>query len=202
MVIANVPDSEWILAGADGAFATLIKKAMKGQQSFIDNMDQFINEKERSKAYGFAIELVVVGPDGGDFLICFNQGGVQPKPRNLPIRNTVIMDEDTVIRMATFDLSNLVVVCPDGCNLSGLEAFVWMIDHNMQDRLPEFKTITTLAEAMAHQEIKFAGDVPNVDIIEWQHIYHKVVNGYMIPIVKEIMIAGAKRMKETEHAKD
>ena len=191
-MMTDIPDDVWILRGKVGAAAALIKKAMRGQKVILNDF----SEEEKKKGYGFGCQLVIQGEDGGVFLLCFSKDGLQPKPPEVAIRNTVVTDEDTLVSLATPDVSKLVVEIPDGSELSGLEAFVWLVDGGYQDRLPELRPIMTITEACANQKIYFSGNVPNVDMVEWQRIYNKALNTYAIPMIRDIMVQWAKHSKE------
>jgi hypothetical protein len=195
----DIPDSDWILRGADGSAAALIKKAMKVQPEILGDF----SEEEKKQGDGFACQLIIDGEDGGIFLLQFNsETGLSPKPLGVPIRNTVWSDEDTLISLGSLDVSDIVVIKQDPddkeeVELTGLEAFVWLIDNGKQDLLPELHTITTIMEASAEGKIKFGGKVPqNVDLVKWQGIYNEAINKRLIPMIKEQMVLWAKRAKE------
>ena len=189
MTMTQIPDSDWIVAGPDGAMAALIKKAMRAQPKILNDF----SEDEKRKAYGFALRLVIDGDDGGIFLLCFTKDGLQPKPPEIPIRNTVFTDEDTLLKLATLKLSDLDVIIPGGKELFGLDAFVWCIDNGHQDKLPHLETLTTIIDACAEGKIKFGGgEVPKLDMIKWQEVYEKALNNYALPIVRDMMVRAAR----------
>jgi hypothetical protein len=196
----EIPDSDWILAGADGAAAGLIKKLMK--LKYQSEILKDFSEEEKSKGNGFACQVIIMGNDGGIFNICFSkEDGLQPKPLDVPVRNQVAVDEDTLLNLCIPDVSGLVIETPEGNELSGLEAFVWMIDNNHEDQLPEFKPIKTIEEVFTDQRIKFGGgDMPNIDMVKWQEIYNKALNGYAIPMMRDIMITAARKVKKDKEA--
>jgi len=193
----QIADSDWILAGAGSTSAVLIKKAMRIQPEILDDFP----EEEKQKADGFALRLIIDGEDGGEFLLMFSsKRGLEPKSPGIPIRNTVWSDEDTLVSLGTLDVSDFVLVKPDGTEITGLEAFVWAIDNGFQDRLPEFHTLTTILDAVSEGKIRFGGDVPqNVDMVRWQGIYNEALNHRLIPMVKEMMVTWAKKAKESAH---
>lgn len=198
----DVPDSQWILNGAGSPAAALIKKAMKVQPEILGDF----SEEEKKKGDGFALQLVIDGEDGGTFLLQFHSDtGLSPKPLGVPIRNIVWTDEDTLVSLVSLDVSDIVVIKKDETDaeeviINGLEAFVWLVDHGMQDKLGELHTITTIMEASAQGKISFGGSVPqNVDLVKWQEVYNDTLNRRLIPMVKDLMLMWAKKSKEKEN---
>ncbi|GAH47350.1 unnamed protein product [marine sediment metagenome] len=130
-----------------------------------------IPEEKRQEGYGRAAKMIIDGPQGGIFDLWFTESGVQEKPPEVPIKNTVYMTEDTLLNLITpeADLDTLV-------SLVDREGGIDKVIPQLYPRL-DFRT------ALANQLITVSGDKPDVDSEEWAQIIERVLLKIAFPIV-------------------
>lgn len=128
-------------------------------------------EEKRREGYGRAAKLIIDGPQGGIFEIWFCEEGIQPKPAEVVIKNTVYMSEDTLLNLITpnVDTDTLVALIE---KTGGIERAI----PQLYPRL-DFRT------AFANRLISIDGDRSDVDSEEWAQIIDKFLLKIAFPIV-------------------
>jgi len=141
-----------------------------------------IPEEKRQQGYGRAAKMIVDGPGGGIFEFWFSEK-LEPKPPDVPIKNTVYMSEDTLLNLITpdVDLDTLVSLIK---RTGGVKEAI----SQLYPRL-DFRT------ALANRLITISGDTADVDSEEWAQLIEKAVLKIGFPIVIRGMLRKAREKK-------
>lgn len=186
---------QWILAGEEGWVARLLRACMASQSKLLDKFP----EVERKKGYGFACQLVVNGEGGGVFDLWFCDQGLQPKPPEVPLRNTVTISTDTLFDLITPDVSELMWHRKNEEH-RGLAALAkmteGMTDADVESKvLPRLRSRLHFRRAVANQLIEFGGEKPDIDSEMWSVIFDKVIYELAFPIVIKGLISQGKKQR-------
>lgn len=137
-------------------------------------------EEKKQAGYGRAAQLIIDGPEGGVFDLCFCEQGVKPRPDDMAIKNVVYMSEETLLDLLTpnVELDKLtdIVEKEGGVNKAIMQLY---------PRL-DFRT------AVANRLITISGDKSDIDSEEWARILETVMLKLAFPIV----IRGMLRTKQ------
>ena len=188
-------NAQWILAGENGWVARLLKGCMDSQYKLLGEFP----ETERKKGYGFACQLVVSGDEGGVFDLWFCEKGLQPKPPEVPLRNTVTISVDTLFDLITPDVSSLIFH-GNTEEYRGLAALARMTEKmteaDVESKvLPRLRPRLNFRKAYANGLIEFGGDKPDIDSEMWSVLFDKVIYGLAFPIVIKGMISQGKKQR-------
>jgi hypothetical protein len=152
-------------------------------------------EDQRKNGYGFACQLVISGDGGGVFDLWFCEKGLQPKPPEVPLRNTVTLSTETLFDLLTPDVSSLVYR-RDNEECRGLAALAKMAEVDGEDQiLPRLRPRLYLRKAVANQLIEFGGEKPDIDSEMWSSIFDRVIYDLAFPIVIKGLINQGKKQR-------
>jgi hypothetical protein len=143
------------------------------------------SEAERREGYGNAARVIVPGPEGGIFYLWFTERGIDYKPADIPVRNTLyIGTEDTLLNMITPDVS--------------LEELVCLIQEESVDAVAtKLKPLLDPRTAFSNGLIFIGNEDPNTittanDSERWAQVFDKFLHGVAFPITIRQMLKGAK----------
>jgi len=142
-----------------------------------------VPEEKRRQGYGRAAKMIVDGAGGGIFELWFCEDGVQPKPADVPIKNTVYMSEDTLLNLITPDVD--------------LDTLVNLIEKagGVDEAIPQLYPRLDFRTALANRLVTIDGDTADVDSEEWAQIIEKAVLKIGFPIVIRGMLRKAREKK-------
>jgi hypothetical protein len=133
-------------------------------------------ESERAKGYGYAAKFIVEGPEGGVFYLWFSDKGIGYKPDNIPVRNELYCNEDTLLDIITPKIT--------------AEELVDLIkkEGTKEKAIPRLRPRLEIRSAFAHGDIWMPGNNPDIDTEMWSQIWEKFVYGIAFPLVIENML--------------
>ena len=159
-----------------GWVKSLLDRLVSIQDTVLGNF----SEEKKQAGYGRAAQLIIDGPEGGVFDLCFSEQGVKPRPDDMAIKNVVYMSEETLLDLLTpnVELDKLpdIVKKEGGVNKAIMQLY---------PRL-DFRT------AVANRLITISGDKSDIDSEEWARILETV----MLKLAFPIIIRGMLRTKQ------
>lgn len=139
-----------------------------------------IPEGKRQQGYGRAAKMIVDGPGGGIFDLWFTEKGVEPKPPEVPVKNTVYMTEDTLLDLITPDVDTDTLVA------------IIEKEGSIDKAIPRLYPRLDFRAALANRLITVSGDSPDVDSEEWAQILEKLLFKIAFPIVVRSLLRTEK----------
>lgn len=128
------------------------------------------SEEKRAEAYGRAGRVIVDGPGGGMFELWFTkEEGMQWKPPEVPIRNTVYLKEETLLDMVTPSIT--------------VEDILRLSDEGKLGEVFNCWPKLDPRVARANGLILISGDASLYDAEEFADIWDRVVRKVFFPIV-------------------
>jgi hypothetical protein len=219
------PDTSWIEAGEGSWVANTLEACMAKQNNVLSKF----TEAEKKGGYGFACRLMVGkiddnrvysdSEDGGIFNLYFNDKGVQPKPPEVEIRNTVCIDSDTLLGIIMPDWENvtcnLVMYDKKGMplidnetgevkyeELHGLQAMLFIFEAGgsenggMEILLPQLRPSISISDAIANGKILFGGDKPDIDSEMWSKMSSSVLTDLAYPMAVKTLLNIAEQQRK------
>jgi hypothetical protein len=138
-------------------------------------------EAERKEGYGNAARVIIPGPEGGIFFLWFTEKGVDYKPDDVPVRNTVYFDsEDTLLDIITPDISleKLVRLVSEG----SIDAVATKLHPRIDPRTAIFNGRISIG----NDDPTVAS--PDIDSEKWAQIFEKFVHGVAFPLTIKQML--------------
>jgi len=172
----------WILASSGNRWVeNFFRRAMQIQRTVLDT----VSEDKRKQGYGRAAKAIVDGPNGGIFQLWFAERGIEPKPPEVPIKNTVYMTEETLLNLITpdVDLDTLVSLVEKAGSIENI-AF------QLYPRL-DFRTALANRLVVVGDE-----DKADVDSEEWAQIIEKFLLKIAFPIVIRGLLRKARERRK------
>lgn len=172
-----------------------VKNFLDRVMSIQSNVLYDFPEERRRQGYGRAAKMIIDGSGGGIFELWFTEKGMQPKPKDVPVKNTVYMTEDTLLNLITPDLSSLEV---RGVNSevikTGLEVLVDLVEERgIEAVIPQLFPRLDFRTAVANRLITVGGDKADVDSEEWAQIIDKFLLKISFPLVVRSMLREGRK---------
>ena len=131
---------------------------------------------KRKSAYGRAAKLMIDGPQGAVRELWFCETGIEKKPENIPLKNTIYMAENTFLNLITPDCDFPELVC-----LIDEGKAVEEIAKTLYPRL-DFRT------ALANGLVIVSGEQADYDSEEWSQLIESFLTRIAFPFVIRSML--------------
>ncbi len=194
--MADANDMSWIISGADGWVCKQIVHIMGKQDSVLG----MFSEDERRKGYGFVCRVIIQGDGGGIFDLWFCEHGIQPKPAEVrledSLRNIIKMHSDTLYKMLAPDLDDFKVNW-HGAELAGMEALSTLLEDKGEEAIRAIvsglKPMLPPRSAYASGLISISGEQPDIDSEMWAKVFDAAFPRVLESLVVESLLKASKK---------